>query len=118
MGGVAGVRGYIDGEGNGDTGWRMSIEPQTPLVNIGMVDGDIPFWVRSSVFVDYGEIYLLDRSSESTSDRMKFCGVGCSLTANIGNHLDARLTIAFPLITTTLTEAGNVHVYFGVGAQF
>jgi hemolysin activation/secretion protein/AraC-like DNA-binding protein len=118
MGGVAGVRGYIDGEVNGDTGWRMSIEPQTPLVNIGMVDGDTPFWVRSSVFVDYGEIYLLDRSSESTSDRMKFCGVGCSLTANIGNHLDARLTIAFPLITTTLTEAGNVHVYFGVGAQF
>jgi hemolysin activation/secretion protein/AraC-like DNA-binding protein len=118
MGGTAGVRGYLDGEAYGDTGWRMSIEPQTPLINIGMVDGDIPFWVRSSVFVDYGEIYLLDKSSATTSDRAQFCGVGWNLTANIGNHLDARLTIAFPLIATTMTQAGDVHVYFGVGAQF
>jgi hypothetical protein len=38
--------------------------------------------------------------------------------ANIGNHLDARLTIAYPLMATTLTSVGDVHIYFGVGAQF
>jgi hemolysin activation/secretion protein/AraC-like DNA-binding protein len=118
MGGVAGVRGYADGEAYGDTGWRMSIEPQTPLLNIGMVDGDIPFWVRSSVFVDYGELYLISPPPGLIRHRSKFLGTGWSLTANIGNHLDARLAIAFPLISTALTQAGDVHVYFGVGAQF
>ena len=32
MGGTAGVRGYQDGQAYGDTGWRFSIEPQTPLM--------------------------------------------------------------------------------------
>ena len=66
MGGTAGVRGYQDGEAYGDTGWRVSIEPQTPLINIGMVGNEgheEPCWVRGSVFLDYGEIYLLEPTS-------------------------------------------------------
>ena len=53
MGGTAGVRGYLNGEAYGDTGWRISIEPRTPQVNIGMAgnEGDeVPFWLRGSVF--------------------------------------------------------------------
>ena len=118
MGGSGGVRGYTDGEAYGDTGWRVSIEPQTPLINIGMVDGDIPFWLRSSIFMDYGEIYLLDKTAAAGNDRSAFWGAGWSLTANIGNHLDGRLAVAFPLISTTHTPVGDVHIYFGVGAQF
>lgn len=118
MGGSGGVRGYTDGEAYGDTGWRVSIEPQTPLINIGMVDGDIPFWLRSSVFMDYGEIYMLDKTAVAGNDRSAFWGAGWSLTANIGNHLDGRLAVAVPLISTTHTPMGDVHIYFGVGAQF
>ena len=118
MGGSGGVRGYSDGEAYGDTGWRVSIEPQTPLINIGMVDGNIPFWVRSSVFMDYGEIYMLDKAAVAGNDRSSFWGAGWSLTANIGNHLDGRLAVAFPLISTAHTPVGDVHIYFGVGAQF
>ena len=118
MGGVSGVRGYMDGEAYGDTGWRVMLEPRTPLVNIGMVDGDIPFWMRGSVFMDYGETYLLEKISAASSDALQFWGIGSSLTANIGSHLDGRLTVAFPLIATALTPAWSVHVYFGVGAQF
>ena len=63
MGGTAGVRGYQDGQAYGDTGWRFSIEPQTPLMNVGRVGNEghaQPCWVRASVFLDYGRIYLLD----------------------------------------------------------
>jgi outer membrane protein assembly factor BamA len=118
MGGVTGVRGYTDGENYGDTGWRVMLEPRTPMVNIGMVDGDIPFWLRASVFMDYGETYLLQKISATSSDAARFWGFGTSLTANIGSHLDGRLTVAFPLLATAVTPAWDVHVYFGVGAQF
>jgi hemolysin activation/secretion protein len=117
MGGTTGVRGYSDGESYGDTGWRVMIEPRSPLISIGMVDGDVPFWLRNSVFVDYGETYLLEPLASSIS-HLRFLGAGWSLTASIGSHLDARLMIAFPLISTPQTPAGDVHIYFGVGAQF
>ena len=118
MGGSSGVRGYADGEVYGDTGWRVSLEPRTPMVNIGMVDGDIPFWLRASVFMDYGQTYLLQQITPTSSTSESFWGYGGSLTANIGNHLDGRLTIAFPILASALTDAQSVHVYFGVGAQF
>ncbi|MFZ1073411.1 MAG: helix-turn-helix domain-containing protein [Verrucomicrobiia bacterium] len=137
MGGSAGVRGYTDGEAYGDTGWRVSVEPQTPLMNIGMVDDNAPLWIRGSVFMDYGQVYALNGAYfveaatvngpvvgtlPSNPSRLSFWGTGWSITANIGNHLDARFTMAFPL----MDEAGrsgfapgrNMHVYFGVGAQF
>jgi len=119
MGGSAGVRGYTDGEAYGDMGWRVMIEPRTPLMSIGMVDGDLPFWVRASVFMDYGELRsVLSHPSGYPHQANDFWGAGGSLTANIGNHLDARLTIAVPLLSAAATSAGDVHVYFGVGAQF
>jgi len=117
MGGLAGVRGYSEGQAYGDTGWRTSIEPRTPLVNLGMVDGDVPFWLRGSVFMDYGEIYLLQQTSATSRDASRFWGAGAGLTANIGSHIDARLTIAFPLLTAAGTSAGDMHVYFAIGGQ-
>jgi hypothetical protein len=68
--------------------------------------------------MDYGEAYLLEKPAAGASDRARLWGVGWNLTANIGTHLDARLTIACPLVATALTPVGDVHVYFGVGAQF
>jgi hemolysin activation/secretion protein len=118
VGGTAGVRGYTDGEFYGDTGWRVMLEPQTPSVNIGMVDGDQPFWVRVSVFMDYGQAYLLEKAAASASDQARFWGAGLGLTANIGDHWDARLSFAWPLISSPSSPAGDMHIYFGVGAQF
>jgi hemolysin activation/secretion protein/AraC-like DNA-binding protein len=121
LGGSTSVRGYTDGEFYGDTGWRITIEPQTPLFNIGMVGNEgyeAPCWLRSSVFMDYGEAYLLQEPPGGGSDRARLWGVGWNLTANIGSHLDARLTVACPLLATTLTQVGDIHIYFGVGAQF
>jgi hemolysin activation/secretion protein/AraC-like DNA-binding protein len=120
MGGTAGVRGYQDGQAYGDTGWRFSIEPQTPLFNIGMVGNEgheEPCWVRASVFLDYGRIYLLAPPPPGGSGHESFCGAGWAVTANIGSHLDGRLTVAWPLISHA-GESDGVHIYFGIGAQF
>jgi len=117
MGGPAGVRGYPSGDEYGDAGWRVSFEPRTPMVNIGMVDGNIPFWVRGYVFMDYGELYRLEKTPFN-SESANFWGYGGGFTANIGNHMDGRLAVSFPLISTPNTHAGTVQVYFGVGVQF
>ena len=112
MGGTVGVRGYPDGAAYGDAGWRASIEPRTPLVNAGMWDGDVPMWMRASVFVDYGQLYAL-----ATHSKKEFLGAGFALTASIGSHLDARLTLAWPLIDAP-SKSSTPQLYFGAGAQF
>ncbi len=120
MGGTAGVRGYQDGQVYSDTGWRFSIEPQTPLMNVGMVGNEghgETCWVRASVFLDYGRTYLLAQPPLGSESRESFFGVGWSMTANIGSHLDGRVTVAWPLIDHT-GESDGAHIYFGVGAQF
>jgi hemolysin activation/secretion protein/AraC-like DNA-binding protein len=120
MGGTAGVRGYQDGQAYGDTGWRFSIEPQTPLVNIGMIGNEgheEPCWVRGSVFLDYGRIYLLEQSPSGGGSHESYCGAGWAVTANIGSHMDGRLTVAWPLISHA-GESDSIRVYFGIGAQF
>jgi hemolysin activation/secretion protein len=120
MGGVTGVRGYTDGEAYGDEGWRVMIEPQLPPLDIGMFGNEgseEPCWLRGSVFMDYGETYLLDPPSGG-SGRQKFWGVGWGVTANIGTHLDGRIAMAFPLTATPQTPVGGIHIYFGFGGQF
>jgi hemolysin activation/secretion protein/AraC-like DNA-binding protein len=121
MGGSASVRGYQDGQAYGDTGWRVSVEPQTPLYNIGMLmvgkegHGEL-CWVRASVFCDYGGIHDLGTAA-GAPDYEKFCGAGFGFTANIGNHVDGRLAVAWPLIGHK-EESNEMRVYFGVGGQF
>jgi hemolysin activation/secretion protein/AraC-like DNA-binding protein len=120
MGGTTGVRGYSNGEAYGDEGWRVMIEPQLPPIDIGMFgnEGDEEAcWLRGSVFMDYGETYLFDPSPGS-SGRQKFWGVGWGATVNLGSHLDGRVSMAWPLMSTAQTHSGDLHVYFGVGGQF
>ncbi len=84
MGGLNSVRGYFDGETYGDSGWHLTVEPRTPLVNVGMADGTVPVWMRSSVFMDYGQTFLADNAPGIANDQVNFWGVGWSLIANIG----------------------------------
>jgi hemolysin activation/secretion protein len=136
MGGLAGVRGYMSGNAYGDTGWRVMLEPRTPQVNIGMVDGTAPFWMRASVFMDYGQVSVLNGyfarkpslegpvigTIPGNPSTLDFWGTGWSLIGNIGNHLDARFTMSFPLINTGgmpgWSPLRDLQIYFAVGAQF
>jgi hemolysin activation/secretion protein len=120
IGGTTGVRGYTDGEAYGDTGWRVMIEPQLPPIDIGMFgnEGDEEScWLRGSVFMDYGETCLLEPASGS-SGRQKFWGAGWAATVSLGSHVDGRVSMAWPLTDSPHTQAGDVHLYFGIGAQF
>ncbi len=122
MGGAGSVRGYQNGEEYGDTGWRATIEPQTPQVSIGMAGNEgseVPVWVRGSVFTDFGEIYRIDSFSNGAKS-LSYWGAGFGATASIGNHMDARVSVAWPLLSDPIsnTAAGNIHVYFALGAQF
>src|SRR6185369_12146835 len=59
-GGVASIRGYREGEVFGDTGWRANFELKTPPRVIGLVHAGQRMTVRGSIYMDYGETYLLD----------------------------------------------------------
>jgi hemolysin activation/secretion protein len=121
MGGATGVRGYQSGVAYGDTGWRVTMEPRTPQVSIGMAgnEGDeVPVWLRGSVFMDYGQLYRLDSTTASSFNTASFWGVGWGLTANIGSHFDARISMAWPLLSNPEASGGSAYVYFAVGAQF
>jgi hemolysin activation/secretion protein len=137
QGGMSGVRGYQDGFAYGDAGWRLSIEPQTPLVQIGDVDGDTPLWARVSVFMDYGQAMLLNNGTFSelayqggpaighiSGDPtiLKLWGAGWSLSMNVGNHIDGRLTMGFPLLNPGVERGWSslnaMRIYFAVGGQF
>jgi hemolysin activation/secretion protein len=120
LGGTPGVRGYQYGAAYGDTGWRVSVEPQLPPIDLGMFgnEGDEESsWLRGSVFMDYGETYLLEPSS-GTSGSESFWGLGWAATINLGSHLDGRVAMAWPLTSSAQTRIWDLHLYFGVGAQF
>ncbi len=80
---------------------------------------EVPVWVRGSVFMDYGQLYRLDQTPGTSLTTASFCGVGWGVTANIGSHFDARVSMAWPLLSDPgIVSGGSAYVYFAVGAQF
>jgi hemolysin activation/secretion protein len=137
QGGLSGVRGYQDGFAYGDAGWRVSIEPQTPMMQIGDVDGDTPFWIRASVFMDFGQALLLDGGYftqvaydngptigriPGNASVLDLWGAGWSISMNVGNHIDGRLTMGFPLANPGVQKGwsplNDMRIYFAIGGQF
>ena len=117
IGGNAGVRGYRDGAEYGDTGWRVLAEPSTPLLNVGMVDGTAPMYVRLSVFTDYGRRYLLEPQA-GRSQALSQWGTGFAINSTIGRWFESRFTFGVPLLDIPGVKAGSPRVTFSVAAQF
>jgi hemolysin activation/secretion protein len=116
LGGLAGVRGYHEGEVFGDSGWRITAEQKTPYYVVGMAYRNHPLTVRGSVFMDYGEAYLLD--PQGRNDRMQLWGVGFGGVASIGANWEGRLLFSWPLLSIGTTQAGQPRFDFGLTAQF
>jgi hemolysin activation/secretion protein len=115
-GGNAGVRGYRDGQVYSDTGWRVQFEPRTPLWNLGNVDGTVPMYARLFAFMDYGQGYLFEPGPRKGTTEL--WGTGFGLSSNIGQHLDFRVTIGFPLSSVPGAQSGEPRFSFALGGQF
>lgn len=124
LGGAGGVRGYQQGEIYGDTGWRAMFDLRAPPIVIGdfpTEDGVVPAQLHCSWFMDYGQATLIDRpvkGNATTDFTFPQWGTGVSFFLAIGEHVDARLTLAWALKSTPTTTAGNAQAYFSIGAQF
>ena len=120
LGGTGGVRGYQEGEIYGDTGWRSMLDIRAPTIVAGYFpteEGTLPAELRVSWFMDYGQTALIDRPTTTDLTYTEW-GTGLGFLLTIGEHLDARLTLAWALIDTPTTKAGSAQAYFSVGVQF
>jgi outer membrane protein assembly factor BamA len=116
LGGVNSVRGYQEGEVFGDTGWWIGVEQKTPPKVVGMVYRNHPLTVRGSVFMEYGQVYLLD--PQGRPDRTALWGTGLGGVASIGATWEARLLLSWPLLTAGTTHAGVPRLNLSLSAQF
>ena len=116
LGGVNSVRGYREGQAFGDTGWWVGVEQKTPPQAVGLVYRNHPLTVRGSVYMEYGEVYLLD--PRSNPNRTQLWGTGFGGVASIGATWEARLLVSWPLITAGTAPTGTPRFSFSLGAQF
>jgi hemolysin activation/secretion protein len=117
LGGTAGVRGYREGEDYGDTGWRSLLDLHAPAIQTGSLplnNGLIPVDLRTSLFMDYGQASRL----QPGSTQVRQWGTGLDAFVTAGDHFSARLTVAWALLGTPITRAGDINAYFSVGFQF
>jgi len=119
VGGISSVRGYYEGDDYGDAGWFGSLEARTPLwsTHAASINKSVPAWLQASIFMDYGQLYLLD-ASPGTSSARSLWGTGFGFSANINNHVEARVAVAWPILSSANTGAGIPGAYFTLGAQF
>jgi hypothetical protein len=118
LGGTGGVRGYLEGETYGDTGWRTLLDLRAPPLGVGSLpsqSGPIPAWLRCSVFMDYGSASRLGQNAGPT---VRQWGTGVGFYWTIGDNVDARLTVAHALKPTPATLNGDLRTYFSIGVKF
>ena len=117
-GGIAGVRGYREGEVFGDSGWRETSELKFPSYRIGFAGKGTsePLIVRASLFMDYANTYLLNPQGRERITPL--WGTGFGGAASLGTHFSGMLSFAWPLVSTPYTEACHVRVAFSLTAQF
>src|SRR5882724_2997265 len=115
-GGVSNIRGYQEGEVFGDTGWRANVELKTPGQVIGMAYGKQPLILRGSIYTDYGQAFSLNSNLHTPS--VALWGIGFGTVMSVGSHWEARLLFSWPMLSTTVTKAGEPRFNFGLTSQF
>ena len=119
LGGVNSVRGDDEGDEYGDGGWCGSLELRSPYfeTQVAGFTRSVPMWLRASVFTDCGQPVLLQQAA-SVASSGRLWGAGFGLSANVNNHWDARVVIAWPLLPSANTVRGETRASFSIGGQF
>lgn len=132
LGGLAGVRGYHEGELYGDRGWRVLIEPHSPYLNLGTIDNKLPVLVRLYTFFDVGERFLIGNGLSldpvpTIQEKDTFLmGAGFGFSGTAGEHMDFRVQIGVAILNTPRlppfgersVSAGDSHLAFAFGFNF
>jgi len=127
LGGLAGVRGYLEGARFGDAGWRVTSEARMPSLDLGVVDGKMPVRLTPSAFMDYGQSFSYTRTflgatpAQDTvvpASEEGLWGTGLGVTGTVGRTFDFRVSAAWALLDTLISKAGTVQLYFGIAVQF
>ena len=113
LGGLGGVRGYREGEFFCDNGIRLMTELRTPSRAVAQWGKNYPVLVRAVAFVDAGGGEIL---ATHRTETLLGSGFGC--TGSIGSNFDFRFGVAWALRPSGISSAGDVRMYFSVGAQF
>jgi len=116
LGGVNSIRGYQEGQVFGDTGWWVGLEQKTPPKSVGLVYRNHPLTVRGSVYMEYGESYLLDPQGRQA--RTPLWGTGFGAVSTIGATWEVRLLVSWPLLDAGTAEGGQPRFNFSLSAQF
>jgi len=119
VGGANSVRGYYEGDQYGDSGWGGSSELRSPYYALDVAGGmrQVPAWLRVFVFTDWGQRCYME-SYEYGDSTMWLVSTGCGVSANVNNHLEAKVFVAFPLLGTDNTQKDDPRACFTIGGQF
>ena len=120
IGGMSSIRGYHEGDAFGDSGWSVGIEPHTPdykVASVGSEGNVIPWTVRFSTFMDFGQEYL-NNASPGIKSYYNLAGAGAAVSMNVGDHFSAKVNVGVPMENTQQTKAGSTRVGFSISAQF
>jgi hemolysin activation/secretion protein len=119
-GGVAGVRGYREGEVFGDSGWRVTSELKLPSYRIGYAGQGTgrPLIVRASFFMDYADTYLNWIPKAAAADTPLW-GTGFAGGASLGPHFNGMLIVRVAIVEHPHDGSlPSARCFFALSAQF
>jgi len=110
----------LAGDVFGDSGWFTSAEVRTPFLatTVPIWKGDVPAWVRGSVFIDSGQGFLLNRGDADRTYSRLLWGAGFGLSLSINQAVNTRFALGWPFESTLNTEAYVPTAYFTLEGQF
>jgi hemolysin activation/secretion protein len=106
IGGAYSVRGYLETETLGDTGWRASLQPQTAPLHLGAA-----LDVNAFLFADAARVITLD-ALPSDTPYVEIASVGGGLNLIARHCFTGNLTFADPLKTGPETHAHDARWLF------
>ena len=116
LGGSDTVRGYDEREANGDSGFLISSEIETPAISLGTLVGFKNAYDRFQLlgFVDYGGTSLHHQGPSDTNPNTNLLGVGPGIRYAITPYMDFRFDYGFQLIHTGFNDRNDSRMHFGL----